>query len=96
METSVRELKAHLSEYLRRVAAGEEVTVTLHGKAVARLLPVAVAKTPEELEEEAIARLDAMPWIRPGAGGKVRGSDRPIPWPEDEKSLSQIVLEERE
>lgn len=93
METSARELKAHLSEYLRRVAAGEEVTVTLRGKAVARLLPVAVAKTPEE---EAIARLDAMPWIRPGAGGKVRGSDRPIPWPEDEKSLSQIVLEERE
>jgi len=96
METSVRELKAHLSEYLRRVAAGEEVTVTLRGKPVARLAPVVVHKTPEELEKEAIKRLDALPWIRPGKGGKVKGSDRPIPWKPGEKTLSDLVLEDRE
>ena len=42
METStvgVRDLKAHLSEYLRRVQAGERLTVTDRGRAVALLAP---------------------------------------------------------
>jgi prevent-host-death family protein len=95
MEATVRELKAHLSEYLRRVAAGEEVVVTLRGKPMARLAPVSVAKTPEELEAEAIARLRTLPWVRAGAGGQVHGSDTPIPWPEGEKLLSELVLEDR-
>jgi len=80
METSVRELKAHLSEYLRHVAAGEEVVVTSHGKPVARLtavLPRALTET--EREAEAIAKLESLPWVRPGRGGKVMGSSRPMP-----------------
>ncbi|XSG85848.1 MAG: type II toxin-antitoxin system Phd/YefM family antitoxin [Methylohalobius sp. ZOD2] len=93
METSVRELKAHLSEYLRRVAEGEEVTVTVRGKPVARLTPILSPK-PQQLENEAVARLDALPWIKAGKRGAVRGSDRPIAWPEDEKPLSEIVVEE--
>ncbi len=96
MEVSIRELKNHLSEYLRQLESVGEITVTLRGKAVARLSPVKTVKTQEELEAEAIARLDAMPWIRPGNGGQVRGSGRPIPWPADEKPLSQLVLEDRE
>jgi len=36
MDVGVRELKAKLSEYLGRVAAGEELTVTDRGKPVAR------------------------------------------------------------
>ena len=39
MEISVRELKSRLSETLRRVADGEEMTVTSRGKVMARLLP---------------------------------------------------------
>jgi len=35
----VRELKAHLSAYLRRVQAGERVTVTDRGRAIAALVP---------------------------------------------------------
>ncbi|MBV8740074.1 MAG: type II toxin-antitoxin system Phd/YefM family antitoxin [Alphaproteobacteria bacterium] len=31
--------KTHLSALLERVAAGEEVVITKHGKAVARLVP---------------------------------------------------------
>ncbi|WP_022947928.1 type II toxin-antitoxin system Phd/YefM family antitoxin [Methylohalobius crimeensis] len=95
METSVRELKAHLSEYLRRVAEGEEVTVKVRGKPVARLTPILSPK-PEQLENEAVARLDALPWIKAEKRGAVRGSDRPIAWPEDQKPLSEIVAEERE
>lgn len=97
MEVSVRELKAHLSVYLRRVAAGEEVVVTSHGKPVARLTaPVIAPKTQEEIEAEALARLQSLPWIRPGDGKKVQGADRPIPWEPGQKTLSDMVLEDRE
>lgn len=97
MEVSVSELRNRLSEYLRRLASVGEITVTLRGKPVARLSPFRTeAKTPEELEAEAVARLDAMPWIIPGDGGKVRGSDNPIPWKPGEKTLSEMVMDDRE
>jgi prevent-host-death family protein len=42
METvGVRELRQNASEVLRRVAAGESITVTDRGRAVARLIPLA-------------------------------------------------------
>ena len=34
------EARAHLSELLQRVEAGEQVTITKHGRPVARLVPV--------------------------------------------------------
>lgn len=34
------EAKAHLSALLEEVGRGEEITITRHGKAVARLVPV--------------------------------------------------------
>jgi prevent-host-death family protein len=34
------EAKTHLSELLARVEGGEEVTITKHGRPVARLVPV--------------------------------------------------------
>lgn len=37
---SVAETKAHLSELLMRVEAGEDLTITRRGKAIARLTPV--------------------------------------------------------
>ena len=40
MEAGVRELRDHLSRYLEIVRDGKEVTVTDHGKAVARLVPL--------------------------------------------------------
>ncbi len=40
MEAGVRELRDHLSRYLEVVREGHEVTVTDHGKAVARLVPL--------------------------------------------------------
>ena len=37
------EAKTHLSSLLERVAQGEEIIITRHGKPLARLIPVAVA-----------------------------------------------------
>jgi prevent-host-death family protein len=34
------EAKTHLSALLEQVARGEEITITRHGKAIARLVPV--------------------------------------------------------
>ena len=46
-EVGVRELKAKLSEHLSRVKAGATVTVTEHGKPVARLVPIERIEPPE-------------------------------------------------
>jgi prevent-host-death family protein len=40
MEAGVRELRDHLSRYLAEVRDGAEITVTDHGHAVARLVPL--------------------------------------------------------
>lgn len=39
MGTGIRELKNNLSAYIRRVEAGERVSVTAHGRVVAELVP---------------------------------------------------------
>lgn len=41
VSVGVRELKNQLSSYLDRVKAGEEITVTEHGRAIARLTALA-------------------------------------------------------
>lgn len=56
MEVSVRKLKDHLSEDLRRVQNGEQVTVTDHGRPVAALIAVARQKGSPEAR---LARLEA-------------------------------------
>jgi prevent-host-death family protein len=40
MEAGVKELRDHLSRYLAQVREGVEITVTDHGHAVARLVPL--------------------------------------------------------
>ena len=40
------EAKAHLSELLDKVEAGEQVVITRHGKPVANMSPVIAAKRP--------------------------------------------------
>ncbi len=49
------EAKTHLPKLLDRVAHGESLTITRHGKPVARLVPVA---TPREQAERAATRIE--------------------------------------
>jgi prevent-host-death family protein len=51
MNVGVRELKAHLSQYLARVRSGEEVIVTDRGTPVARLEPLAGAGLTAKMQE---------------------------------------------
>lgn len=74
MHVPIRELKARLSEFLRLAAEGEEVIVTLHKRPIAKI--VAMGRAPES-ERDAIQRLNALPWVRPGADGVPQGSRTP-------------------
>ena len=41
MDTNIRELKAKLSGMIRKVQAGETITVSVHSRPVARIVPIA-------------------------------------------------------
>ncbi len=45
-QVSVRELKAHLSEYLRRAERGEDIQVARRNEPVARLTSIAAKREP--------------------------------------------------
>lgn len=51
------EAKAHLSELLDRVEAGEQVVITRHGKPVANMSPVVQPKQPFRSRAEFRARM---------------------------------------
>lgn len=54
MEVGIRELRNRLSHYVGTVRAGGEVTVTDHGKAVARLVPLEGSRPLERLIAEGL------------------------------------------
>ena len=97
MEVSVRTLKSRLSEYLRKANAGHEVVVTAHGKVVARLVAPqrAAQRKPRAEDEEVIALLRSQPWIRPGKAGKLRLPRLIVRLKPGEKTLAEIVSEQR-
>ena len=83
----IRELKNRLSQYLKRVRAGERLVVTERGEPVAIISPPPTSQTDRHIEtmlREGIAR-----W----GGGKPRGASRPprIKGP----SVAQAVIEDR-
>lgn len=94
MEISIREMKNRLSKYLKLVQTGKDVVITDRGRPVARLTPVKPAA--KETEAEVIERIKALPWVRPGNGGKVKGAKHLIPWKPGDKLASDIVLEDRD
>jgi prevent-host-death family protein len=55
--------KAHLSELLYKVEAGEEVIITRHGRAVAHIHAVAPARQPLRVDDLAAFRA-TMPRLR--------------------------------
>ena len=90
--TGIRELKDHLSRYIRRVEAGERIAITAHGRVVAELGPAGASSQAgrrsrfDELVAEGVIRpplesgdpLEAWPDIRlpPGTAAALIDSDR--------------------
>ena len=88
---TVSKLEASLSEYLRRVKAGEEVLVTERGRPIARLAPARVHGLPEHLAE-----MERQGLIKVGSG-KLPKDFWKLPRPKDPEGLVQkAILEERE
>ena len=95
MKVSVRDLKARLSQYLERASAGEDVIITSRGRPVARLLAISETANGEVPPAELKRRLRLVPGLLVGEGGKPRGSARPIAIGKGQRTLAELVLEER-
>lgn len=92
MNVSIRELKSHLSELLSRVAAGERITVTKRGKPIATVSAVPARYA----QDDPLERLERADWItRPTKSKRSLGLKKPPRVRSSEKTLSEIVLEDR-
>jgi len=83
----IRELKARLSHHLERVRAGQRVTVTQRGRAIATIEPVEAA--PAEWARTLVAEGGAT-WN----GGKPIGCS-PLVKLSSTRTVSQAILEDR-
>lgn len=83
-----RELKNHLSEYLRRVKAGETVIITERGKPVGQIMPIQADLTSrlKELVKAGVVEWNGQP-VPPYQPKAVNRS---------KQVLSDLVAEERE
>lgn len=68
-EVGVRELHDHLSRYLRHVASGGDVVVTMHGRRVARLSTVDASDPLEDLRARGLVRDPEEPRLRASGRG---------------------------
>ncbi|MBI3526131.1 MAG: type II toxin-antitoxin system prevent-host-death family antitoxin [Betaproteobacteria bacterium] len=64
---SLAEAKAHLSELLNIVEAGEEILITRHGRAVAHVSPPERRKQALPLKRLAALRKEVPAWTEPSA-----------------------------
>lgn len=87
---SVTELKAHLSEQLRRVKAGESVLITEHGRPIGMMTPLPGNALSDELADLAEAGLVRLAAAKPD--GKMLQEDRPA---DPRASVRGALLEER-
>jgi len=65
MQVGIRELKAKLSEYIRRVQEGESIEITDHGMPVAHIVPLPRYSTGED--EGTILHEPTPPYAKTGA-----------------------------
>ncbi|MDQ3680713.1 MAG: type II toxin-antitoxin system prevent-host-death family antitoxin [Actinomycetota bacterium] len=86
MDVAVSDLRANLSEWLKRVRAGDEVVVTERGVPVARLLGIQTTPLLDRLTAE-------------GVIGRPTSSDRPVaagrPRPRPRRPVAPLVSEQR-
>jgi prevent-host-death family protein len=95
MKVSVRDFKAKLSRYLKDARAGRDVVVTSRGRPVVRLLAVPEEAGEEPGGEELLRRLKLVPGVWLGTGGKPLGARRAIRIRPGQKTLAEMVLEDR-
>lgn len=90
---SISELKTHLSRYLDRIKAGEEVVVTDRGRPVARLTPVEGSEGLEGRMQQLVREGRLRPPRRPPPSD-LRSRD--VPEDPEGRSLAYLLEERRE
>jgi antitoxin (DNA-binding transcriptional repressor) of toxin-antitoxin stability system len=65
IQTGIRDLKAHLSAYLRKVAGGEIILVTDRGRVIAELRLPGTASTADLRYQELVATGTVRPAVDP-------------------------------
>lgn len=83
MEIGVRELRDQLSRHLAEVRQGRTVTVTDHGRPIARIVPVARPTKLEQLRAEGRVR---------SAPNRKRPAPKPLP---TEGTVGDLITEQR-
>jgi prevent-host-death family protein len=84
----IRELKANLSRYLKRVRSGTRLVVTERGRAIASIQPVQTGRDVDWAH--ALVAAGRAHW----SGGKPEGATPPVPIKRG-KGLSDAVIEDR-
>jgi prevent-host-death family protein len=84
VEVGIRDLRDHLSRYIEAVRAGDELVVTDHGTAVARIVPLVEARRIDQLIADGV--------VSP-AGSRTRR--RPRQRAKASSAVSALVVEQR-
>ena len=82
----IRELRASLSRYLRRVRHGEIVEVTDHGELVARIIPASVPENVAQLLADGRAT-----W----SGKRFTAPDTPVTSKRGAPTVAEAIAEDR-
>ncbi len=88
----IRQLKAHLSEYMRRVKAGETIIITERGAPVGRLIPEATANS-DSLDTRMQRLLDA--GLAEWDGNRLEPVE-PVALQRDGVSVTDLIADMRE
>jgi prevent-host-death family protein len=86
-EVGIRDLKAQLSKYLRRVKAGYTVLITERGKPVGRIIPV---DQPLEARLQAMVEVGLLRW-----SGKRLQLGEPAARVRGARTVAELLLEDR-
>jgi len=87
----IRELKAQLSNYMKRVKAGDTVVITERGKAVGRIVPIEPAQPSIEERLQAMIREGIVEW-----DGRQLEPRAPVTEAYGPYTVSDLLIEDRE
>ncbi len=87
----IRELKAQLSSYMKRVKAGDTVLITEHGKAVGRIVPIEPSEPSVEARLQTMIREGIIEW-----DGRKLEPRAPVTEARGPHTVADLLIEDRE
>jgi prevent-host-death family protein len=88
VRVGIRELKTHLSSYIRQVKSGASVVITEHGKPVGRIVPISPSL---EVRLQDLTEAGLAAW-----SGQRLPAMAPVARTRGQQMVSDLLLEDRE